>query len=674
MKKAEYLALVDALIEHNRRYYVDAAPTISDVEYDRLLRQLGEVEAAHPDWVVDWSPSRRVGHEPLSGFVKVVRDTPMLSLDNTYDADELDAFADRVLKGLGGAEVEYTIEPKIDGFGIELTYRGGLLSLGATRGDGRIGEDVTANLRTVRGVALKLRRPMDLVVRGEVFITAADFAAINQARAEVGAELFKNPRNTAAGSIKLLDPAEVAARPMHVILYEVVDGERYAASHWGILELLRELGLPTSDENRLARSRQDLHDAVAAWNETRRDALPYEVDGLVVKVNSFDQRSELGTTSKFPRWAIAYKFPARQVTTVVNALGINVGRTGAVTPVAELEPVELSGTTVKRASLHNWDQVARLGLGPGDRVLLEKAGEIIPQVLSVTERATDKVFAAPTTCPSCGSPLVRDEGKVVLRCPNSLACPAQLLAALQFFAGRGQMNIDGLGEKICLALMDAGLVANVADLFVLEPTQLEALERFAETSAANLVAAIARARETATFSRLLAALGIPHVGGVASKAIAQRYPSIDALLALADDPERDVVEALSEIDGVGAVIAASLGDFLADTHSREVLDLLKARGVDPVEEVVEVDADAPLAGKVFVITGTLSAPRSEFARRIEAAGGKVAGSVSSKTDYLVAGDKTGKAKLTAAEKHKVTVVDEAGLAELLEAPAGPRAT
>jgi DNA ligase (NAD+) len=352
------------------------------------------------------------------------------------------------------------------------------------------------------------------------------------------------------------------------------------------------------------------------------------------------------------------------VTTVIERLGVNVGRTGAVTPVAELEPVDVSGTTVSRASLHNWDQVARLGLRVGDRVLLEKAGEIIPQILGVTESAGGKLIEAPTTCPSCGSELVRDEGKVVLRCPNKLACPAQLLAALEFFAGRGQMNIDGLGEKVAFALMEAGLVKNVADLLVLTAEQLEGLERFAETSAANLVRAIADARDKATFSRLLAALGIPHVGGVASKAIAQRYRSIGELLALVDDGERDFVETVAEIEGIGEVIAASLRDFLLDAHSREVLNLLRARGLDPVEAVARA-SDGPLSGKTFVITGTLSKPRGDVARDIEAAGGKVVGSVSKKTDYLVAGDKTGKAKLTAAEKHGVEVLDEAALQLLL---------
>lgn len=673
VSQAEYLDLAKELTEHNHRYYVEAKPIISDYEYDKLLDKLRTIESDNPAWVVEWSPTQRVGHQPVSSFPKVVRDVPMLSLDNTYDESELQAFHERVLRGLGVAPddpeaatiVTYVVEPKIDGFGIELTYRAGLLTLAATRGDGTIGEDVTTNMRTVRGVPLRLQREIDVVVRGEVYMTHADFAQLNKARAEAGEELFKNPRNTAAGSIKQLDPRQVAERPMHVTLYEVVDGEQHATGHFEVLRWMRELGLPTSHHNSEAHTWDDLHEQVQNWFD-RRNLLPFDADGLVVKVNSFDQRATLGTTSKFPRWAIAYKFPAEQVTTVIQELEINVGRTGAVTPVAILEPVEISGTTVKRASLHNWDQVERLGLGPGDRILLEKAGEIIPQVLSVVQRASDEVFSPPTECPSCKTALVREEGKVVLTCPNSLSCPEQLLAALEFFAGRGQMNIDGLGTKICQTLLDAELVENVADLFILTKDQLLELDRFADLSAQNLIDSIATARANATFSRLLTALGVPLVGGVAARTIAQRYPSMAALLALVDatQPGEGFIEKLTEIEGIGTVMATSLETFLRDPGARKVLTLLAERGVAPVEQIVDT-SDGALSGKTFVITGTLSRPRSEIKKAIEAAGGKVAGSVSKKTDYLVAGDKTGKAKLTAAEKHDVTVVDEEGLSKLL---------
>ncbi len=627
------------------------------------MTQLRAVEDAHPDWAVSWSPTRRVGHgAPLDGFVKVVRPVPMLSLDNSYDADDLRAFHERVVRGLDGDEPVYSLEPKIDGFGIELTYTAGELTLAATRGDGVTGEDVTANVRTIRAVPQRLREDISLVVRGEIYMAKEVFARLNAERVAAGEEPFKNPRNLAAGSIKLLDSREVARRPMSAILYEVVDGERIAAGHLASLDVIRRLGIPTSSENQRAQGWEALADAVTRW-AGRRDALPYELDGLVIKVDSFEQRRALGTTSKFPRWAIAYKFPARQVTTVVKELELNIGRTGALTPVAILEPVEVSGTTVQRVSLHNWDQVARLGIGTGDRVLIEKAGEIIPQVLGVTERADTPRWTAPPVCPSCGHALERAEDKVVLACPNRLGCAAQRLAAIEFFAARGLMNIDGLGEKIVIQLVEAGLVKDVSDLFVLTVEQLLTLERFGEQSARNLIAAIAASRDKATFSRLLAALGIPHVGGVVARPIAARFGRLSALLAAAADPEALTAQ-LNEIDGVGDVIARAVAHFMADPHAREVMQRLIDRGVDPVEPVA-APATGPLAGKTLVVTGTLSVPRGEIQARIEAAGGKIGGSVSKKTHYLVAGAETGQTKLDAAAKHGVPVIDEEALSRLL---------
>ncbi|HEY0482401.1 MAG TPA: NAD-dependent DNA ligase LigA [Kofleriaceae bacterium] len=662
--RAEYLALVDELTEHDRRYYVEANPTISDVEYDRLSQQLRAVEAEHPDWVVEWSPTRRVGHAPVSDFPKVHRPVAMLSLDNTYDEAELKAFFDRVVKGLDGDVPVFAVEPKIDGFGIELTYKAGTLALGATRGDGRIGEDVTANVRMVRGVALRLREEIDIVVRGEIYMTKQEFAAINAARIEAGEAPFKNPRNTAAGSIKQMDPREVARRPMRTILYEVVDGERYAAGHLASLARLARLGLPVSAHNAPAASWDELLACVHGWRD-RRDELAYELDGLVIKVDDFALRAALGTTAKFPRWAIAYKFPARQVTTVLRDIQSHVGRTGTVTPVAQLDPVELSGTTVARASVHNWDIVARLGLNRGDRVLLEKAGEIIPQILGVTEKGEGAPFVAPTECPSCHTALVREDGKIALVCPNRLGCPAQQLAAIEFFASRGQMNIDGLGEKVVAQLVDKGLVRDVADLFDLKVEQLEELERFARQSAQNLVAAIAKAKADATFARLLAALGIPNLGGVLARVIAEKYRRLTLLREAAGrlDSEALVAE-LCEIDGIGETIAESVDQFLRDPHVAVVLAKLADRGVDP-EQPVRAASDGPLSGKTLVVTGTLTVPRGDVQKRIEAAGGKVAGSVSKKTSYLVAGDDTGKSKLEAAQKHGVHVITEQELDLLL---------
>jgi DNA ligase (NAD+) len=676
--RTEYLAIVDELTEHDRRYYVEANPTISDAEYDQLNRTLRELEAEHPDWVVEWSPTRRVGHAPVSDFPKVTRPVAMLSLDNTYDEADLKAFFDRVVKGLDGDVPMFSVEPKIDGFGIELTYERGLLALGATRGDGRIGEDVTANVRMVKGVALRLREPLTpaeaerIVVRGEIYMTKQEFAQINAARAEAGEELFKNPRNTAAGSIKQLDPREVAKRPMRTILYEVVDGERYAAGHIASLERIRALGLPISGHNTRAASWDELIACIHSWQD-RRDQLAYELDGLVIKVDDFAQRAALGTTAKFPRWAIAYKFPARQVTTILRDIESNVGRTGTVTPVARLDPVDLSGTTVSRASVHNWDIVARFGLGKGDRVLIEKAGEIIPQILAVMEKGEGPAFATPTACPSCQAELVREDGKVALVCSNRLGCPAQQLAAIEFFASRGQMNIDGLGEKVVAQLVEHKLVHDVADLFVLTAEQLEKLERFGKLSAVNLIAAIAKAKAGATFARLLAALGIANLGGVLARPIAERYGTLTALRAAvaAHEPEAFVAE-LCELDGIGETIAESIARFLRDPHVAVVLDKLAARGVDPAQPI-RVVAAGPLTGKTLVVTGTLTAPRGDVQKRIEVAGGKVAGSVSKKTSYLVAGADTGAAKREAAHKHGVRVITEDELQLLFDGQPLPEA-
>lgn len=661
----DYLRLVDDMTEHDRRYHVEAAPTISDYEYDQLNAQLRATEAEHPDWVVSWSPTQRAGHAPVSEFPKVVRPVAMLSLDNTYDEDDLRAFYDRVIKGLDGDAPTFSVEPKIDGFGIELTYVDGVLTLAATRGDGRIGEDVTANAKQVRGVALRLREPVPrLVVRGEIYMTKQEFAAINEARAAAGDELFKNPRNTAAGSIKQQDPAEVRKRPMRTLLYEVVDGERYAPGHLASLALIDRLGLPVSKHNARAESWDELIACIHGWRD-RRDELPYELDGLVIKVDDFAQRTALGTTAKFPRWAIAFKFPARQVSTRLLAVEINIGRTGNITPVAVLEPVDVSGTTVARASVHNWDQVARLGLRVGCRVLIEKAGEIIPQILSVTEPGDGPEVVAPTVCPACAHALEREEGRVALQCPNRLGCPAQRLAAIEFFAGRGQLNIDGLGEKVVVALLDAGLIADVADLFSLTVPQVLTLERFAKQSATNLVASIAKAREAATFERLLAALGINNVGSVIARPIAAKYGTLTALRAAAAASESEAfIEQLCEIPGIGETIAINVDKFLRDPTAAAVLDKLRDRGVDPVQPVA-ANSGGALVGKTFVVTGTLTRPRADVQKAIEAAGGKVAGSVSKKTTYLVAGGDTGKTKLEAAEKAGVAVIDEATLERLL---------
>jgi DNA ligase (NAD+) len=663
-KKARYQDLLAKLDEHDRRYYVDNAPAISDVEYDALMTELQTLEASHPLLVVPWSPTQRVGYAPISEFPKVLRAVPMLSLDNTYDEADVSAFHQRVEKGLGGEPPTYVVEPKIDGIGIELTYTQGVYELGATRGDGVTGEDITANLRTVRALPGRLTESVSLVVRGEAYLTRADFARMNEARLLGGEEPFKNPRNACGGSLKQLDPRVVAERPIRALVYEVVDGDRFHARHQESLAWLSRLGLPVSRDVSVCQGLEELLAVVSAWLH-RRDELPYDADGLVVKVDRYAQRRELGATAKFPRWAIAYKFPARQVTTILCDILVTVGRTGVATPTAVLEPVELSGTTVKKAGLHNWDQVQRLGLRPGDRVLIEKAGEIIPQVLAVTQPSALAPFVAPTVCPSCGHALVHKEGEVALRCDNRLLCPSQKVWATAFFAGRGQMNIEGLGLERATLLVEREVIRDVADLFRLGAEDFLGLEGFAELSAKKLVESIAKAKTSATLGRLLAALGIPNVGAVAARAIAQRFRRLGALLGVKDERGRDGLAAdLMEIEGIGETIARSVAEFFADEGNRRVLDKLRASGVDPVEP--EAQGGGRLSGKTFCVTGTLSRPREEIIRRIEAAGGKVMGQVSKKTSYLLAGGDVGKAKTDAAAKHRVPVIGEADLSAMLE--------
>jgi DNA ligase (NAD+) len=678
MTPERYRALVAELNEHDRRYYVDSAPTITDAAYDLLYRELRDAEAAHPDWVLPESPTQRVAPAPLSSFPKIVREVPMLSLDNTYSVEELQAFIDRVVRGLHDEHPGFVVEPKIDGISVELTYQAGKFVLGATRGDGRVGEDVTSNLKTIRSLPRVLARPVDVVVRGEVFMHKADFVAINKDRMEAGEEVWKNPRNATGGGLKLLDPREAARRPMKVLLYELLDGERHCARHWESLQLLRALGFPTAPEAAVVEA-AELPAAVAAWADRKR-TLPYEVDGLVIKVDAFAQRRLLGVTAKFPRWAIAFKFPADRAETVVRDIEINVGRTGAVTPVAVLDPVELSGTTVKRASLFNWDEVARLDVKIGDRVLVEKAGEIIPQVVDVLTAARtgdERSVAVPVACPGCQSALVRNEGEVALRCTNR-ACPEQRWRMVQFFAHRGAMNIEGIGEVLAQELVKKGLVGDPADIFDLTvarlapdkkaPADTVRVERMARKSAENLVASIEKARTGSTLSRLLVGLGMPHIGVVAARAIARRFGSLDALADAEPEARRAAVAAL---DGVGPVIGEALDLWFGDAQNAALIARLRARGVSPREPEDKRPGDGPLAGKKFCVTGKLTRPRSTIQKLIEDAGGAFVASVGKSTDYLVAGADVGKAKLDAAKKAGTQVIDEAALDLMLQGGGAP---
>ena len=662
MTKEGYEALAREIQEHDRRYYVEASPSIADVEYDRLYKQLQAIEAEHPDWIVDWSPTRRVGSDLSSGFPKIERKVPMLSLDNTYDEAELTAFHERVVRGLDGEAPVYVVEPKIDGVSIELKYADGKFLLGATRGDGVIGEDVTPNLRTIRALPLILAEPVTCEVRGEVYMERATFERLNAERLAAGEEVLKNPRNSTAGALKLLDPRESARRPMKLLTYEVV-GAAHGRTHFELLAWMKSLGLPVSSDVARVTSLPELIAYVEGWQHGKRLSLPYATDGLVIKVDSIPQRRLLGATNRAPRWAIAFKFPAEQATSKLLSVEHNVGRTGAITPLGYFEPVELSGTTVKRASLFNYDQVKRLDLAVGDRVLLEKAGEIIPYVITVVERGPEESrvpVVAPKVCPSCGTTLEREEGQVALFCPNNFGCPEQRARSIEFFCKRDAMNMENFGPSLVAQLVETGLVADVADLFDLTTEKLIGLPRMGEKSAENVVAGIKLAREKATLTRLLVGLGMPKIGEVWAHEVATRFGDLRSLM---DTPPDGIFAGLMELHGFGDERARAVSDFLADERHRAVLQKLMARGVSPSEP--KTVREGPLGGARVCVTGTLSKPRSDIQSAVEAAGGVFDKSVKKGTTYLVAGADVGATKLKDAQKKGVKVIDEAALEKLL---------
>jgi DNA ligase (NAD+) len=656
----EYEALAREIQAHDRRYYVDNDPSIADGEYDKIYKRLQAAEAEHADWVVDWSPTRRVGSDLTSGFPKIERKTPMLSLDNTYDEAELSAFHERVVRGLDGEAPVYVIEPKIDGVSIELKYADGKFLLGATRGDGVVGEDVTPNLRTIRALPLVLAEPVTCDVRGEVYQERAAFAKLNAERVAAGEEPWKNPRNATAGALKLLDPRESARRPMKLLTYEVV-GDARGRTHFELLAWMKSLGLPVSADVARVTSLPELLAYVAGWQHGKRLELPYATDGLVIKVDAIPQRRLLGATNRAPRWAIAYKFPAEQATSTLLSIEHNVGRTGAITPLGHFEPVELSGTTVKRASFFNYNQIKRLDVAVGDRVLLEKAGEIIPYVITVVERGADRVpVVEPTVCPSCGTALIREEGQVALLCPNNFGCPEQRARSIEFFCKRDAMNMENFGPSLVAQLVDKKLVGDVADLFDLTVEQLIELERMGEKSAENVVAAVKQAREKATLTRLLVGLGMPKIGEVWAHEVAMRFGDLKTLMDTAPDA---ILAGLVELHGFGDERARAVSDFFADERNRAVLHKLMARGVMPSEP--KIVREGPLGGVRVCVTGTLSRPRSDIQSDVEAAGGTFEKSVKKGTTYLVAGADVGATKLKDAQKKGVKVIDEAALEKLL---------
>jgi DNA ligase (NAD+) len=663
---------------HEDRYYVRNAPEVSDAEFDALMRELVELEAAHPELVRDDSPTRRVGGKAAAGFATVVHAEPMLSLDNAFSEDELRAFNDRVVRGLDRAAdtVEYVAELKIDGLSIALVYEDGALVRGATRGDGQRGEEVTANLRTIRAIPLRLGAEADrrrLEVRGEVYLPRQEFERTNAERQDAGEPIFANPRNAAAGALRNLDPAAVAARGLRAFFYQVVGGS--AASHEETLRTLARDGLPVEPHWRLCAG----IDIVAAFCRewaAKRHTLAFDIDGVVVKVNRIADRAVLGATSKFPRWAVAFKFPAEQMTTRLNRIEVNVGRTGAVTPFAVLEPVFLAGSTVSMATLHNADDLARKDIREGDWVLVEKAGDVIPRVVGpvLSRRAADSVpWQMPATCPRCGSQLQRAEGEVVWRCERT-SCPAKLQRGLEHFASRAAMNIEGLGESLVSQLIAGGLVSDYADIYALTPDVLASLtavstrhdgreiqRRFGSKNAAKVVAEIDRSR-TNDLWRLIFGLGIRHVGERAAQVLARAFGSIDALLTAS----REAIQTTPEI---GPVLAESVRTWLDEPRNRVLLERLRAAGVRmeaSAQERAPSGAPPRLAGRTYVITGTLtSMTREQATAALERLGGRVSASVSGKTAAVIVGTDAG-SKAEKARQLGIPMLDEDAFRALIE--------
>ncbi len=653
------------LREHDYRYYVLAQPAISDGEYDRLMRELLDLEAAHPELSAPDSPSQRVGGEPTKEFPTVTHDVPMLSLSNTYSEEEVIDFDRRVRSLLGKDPFRYVCELKFDGVAVSLRYQDGLFVRGATRGDGIQGDDITQNLKTIRSIPLRLmgkkKGMTSFEVRGEVYMKRDDFRKMNEEREVAGEKTFINPRNSAAGTLKLQDPKIVAGRPLNFVAYFLRTETVSLSSHLENLKILKDLGFPTSDHTRHGK---DVEGVIAFWKEweNRRDSLPYDIDGVVVKVDSLSQQERLGTIAKSPRWAIAFKFAARQATTTLRDITLQVGRVGTITPVAELEPVFVGGTTVSRATLHNEDYIRELDVRPGDTVVVEKGGDVIPKVSSVVKekrRRGTKSFAMPAKCPECGARISRPEGEASYYCENS-ECPAQIRARIEHFAHRGAMDIEGLGEAIVDQLVTLGFVHNYADLYELRKkrSELVNLERWGEKSVENLLQAIEGSKQR-PFSRVLFALGIRHVGTSVAQLVVNHFQSVDALTAASFDE-------LQGIQGVGPRIAESIRRFLDDTHNARIIDRLKKAGLQFEEKRRRSAKQSALTGKTVVLTGTLSSYTREQARQmIEDSGGHVASSVSSKTDYVVVGADPG-SKHDKAKKLGVQIVEEEEFVRLVK--------
>jgi DNA ligase (NAD+) len=646
-----------SLHHHEYLYYVLDQPEISDAEYDSLMNRLRDIEAQHPELVTPDSPTHRVGGKPREGFVKVEHSAPMLSLDNALNESELRAFDARVRDALGNETCRYVAELKLDGLSMAAHYQKNVLMQAVTRGDGRVGEDVTENARTIRSLPLRTSSSLDqFEVRGETVMLRRAFERLNAERDERGLSRFANPRNAAAGSLRVLDPSITASRQLQFYTYFLlVDGQRYHQSHWESLEALVRMGFKVNNHRKLCKDLDELLLFCREW-ESKRDELPYEIDGVVVKVDSLRQQNRLGYTAKAPRWAIAYKYAARQAVTTVENIEVQVGRTGALTPVAHLAPVEVGGVTVSRATLHNEDEIARLGLQIGDSVVIERSGDVIPKVVRVhTQGSYRRRFHIPKHCPVCGGNVVREEGEAASRCINT-NCPARLKESILHFASRSVMNIDGLGEVLVDQLVGGGAVASVADIYDLTVEKLAQLDRMGRKSAANVIHNIENSRQN-PLPRVIQALGIRFVGERTALFLAEEFGEMDRIAAA--KPEE-----LQGAEEVGPKIAESIYEFFREPRNQQLVDRLRAAGLQ-FEYKTRRRRGGPLAGLIFVLTGTLGISREEAKQRIEAAGGKVAGSVSKKTDFLVAGDDPG-SKLDKARELGVEVLDETRLLALLD--------
>ncbi len=662
-KEKRVAELNKLLHEYGHAYHVLDKPIVSDAEYDRLLNELIALEKENPEFIYPDSPTQRVGGKPLEGFQKVTHTYSMLSLSNAFNEEDLRDF-DRKIRQALGSDYTYVCELKIDGLAISLKYENGVFVQGATRGDGTVGEDITMNLKTIRSIPLRLKEPITIEVRGEAYMPKKSFGNLNLSREENGEEPFANPRNAAAGSLRQLDPKVAASRNLATFIYAIGgDGESYGIdSHAEMLDYLETLGFPSNKERQLCATIDDVLAFINKWTEERPN-LPYEIDGIVVKVNRYAHQDELGFTAKSPRWAIAYKFPAEEVTTKVLDIELTVGRTGVITPTAILEPVLVAGSTVGRASLHNEDLIREKDIRIGDTVIVHKAGDIIPEVVGVIfeQRPDDSVpFEMPTNCIACGSELVRIEGEVALRCVNP-TCPAQIAEGIKHFVSRNAMNIEGLGEKVVELLLRENLITDVADLYHLQVPQLISLERMGEKSATNLVNAIEQSKEN-SLERLLFGLGIRHVGEKAAKILSEQFETMDALMEAKEDDIKSIHE-------IGEKMADSIVTYFAKDEVKMLISRLKEIGVNMAFKGKKVQVEIgtnPFAGKTIVLTGKLEQlTRTEAKAKIEELGGIVTGSVSKKTDLVIAGTEAG-SKLTKATELGIEIWDENRLIEQLE--------